>query len=48
MYKWVCLKCGKVIWCCDTCDCGNTIDKNAELYKERELQKKIDKLKKKR
>ncbi len=36
MYFWICAKCGRKVWCCDTCNCGNTRDKNAELIKERE------------
>lgn len=48
MYFWICAKCGEKVWCCDTCDCGNTRDKNAELVKERERQKKIEKIRKER
>ena len=48
MYFWICVKCGKKVWCCDTCVCANTRDKNAELVKERERQKKIDRIRKER
>ena len=48
MYFWICAKCGKKVWCCNTCGCGNTMDKNAELVKERERQKKIEKIRKER
>lgn len=44
MFRWFCLKCGKTVWNCHTCECGNTSGKNAELYKERERQKRIDRI----
>lgn len=48
MFRWFCLKCGKTVWNCHTCECGNTSDKNAELVKEREQQKKIDRIRNER
>lgn len=33
MYFWICRKCSKKVWCCDTCYCGNTIEHNAEIIK---------------
>ncbi len=46
MFKWFCLKCGRVVFCCEVCDCGNTREQNAKIHKEQELQKKIDELRK--
>lgn len=28
MLKWICRKCGKVVWCSRKCECGNTLDEN--------------------
>ena len=42
MYYWYCEKCEQKVWCSDTCTCGNTIDENRELRKQRELQKEIE------
>ena len=48
MFKWHCKECGCVVWNCKTCSCGNTIDKNKKLIEKqkREMQRKIDKLRK--
>ena len=48
MFKWVCLKCKHTVWNCKTCSCGNTIEQNNELFKERERQKKIDRIRNER
>lgn len=39
MKYWICLKCRQKVWCCDECACGNTIDANNKMAKEREKQK---------
>lgn len=46
MFRWFCLKCGHTVWNCNTCTCGNTGEQNKKLYEEKELQKKIDRLRK--
>ena len=46
MFRWRCLKCGEMVWNCNTCTCGNTREQNTKLYEEREFQKKIDRLRK--
>lgn len=35
MYFWICQKCRRKVWCCETCECGNTIDENAKLVRKR-------------
>ena len=35
MYFWICQKCGKKVWCCDTCWCNNTREENARLIRKR-------------
>lgn len=43
MFKWRCLMCGEVIWCCNTCTCGNTRENNAIIAKKRREEREKNK-----
>lgn len=40
MFKWKCEVCGRIIWNSKTCECGNTLQKNNEIYKQKKQKRR--------
>lgn len=42
------MKCGRVVWNCNTCLCGNDKESNVKLSKVEDMKKKAEELDKKK